>query len=120
MRTRLFVEIVKYQGCPRALLAYMTLESVAVGTSARREIARARTVEVMRRIQENIAKDDRVNVSQAAEEAGMAPSTFYRWLKKPPQKVDVIQVATLADYLHDAYGHESFAKLWRDVESAIK
>lgn len=91
-----------------------------MGTNTRRQVARARTEEVMRRIQQNIAEDDRVNVARAAEEAGIAVSTFYRWLKTPPQKIDVIQVATLADYLHDTYGHENFAKLWRDAEAGIK
>ena len=98
----------------------MTLESTFMGTATRREVARARTVEIMRMIQENIALDDRVNVTLAAAEAGVAPSTFYRWLRKPPNKIDMVQVATLADYLHAAYGHQNFAALWRDVESRIK
>jgi hypothetical protein len=74
----------------------------------------------MRMIRENIANDDRVNVTRAAEEAGMSSKTFYRWLKTPPQKLDIIQVATLADYLHNTYGHQNFAALWRDVESRIQ
>lgn len=98
----------------------MTLESTTMETASRREIARARTVEVMRMIQENIANDERVNVTRAAEETGVAVSTFYRWLKTPPKKLDVIQVAALADYLHDSYGHQNFAKLWRDAETRIK
>lgn len=98
----------------------MHVESGLVDASSRREIARARTVEVMRIIQENIAGDDRVSITSAAEAVGVAPSSFYRWLKTPPQKIDIVQVATLADYLHDVYGHENFAKLWRDVEASIK
>lgn len=97
----------------------MALESTSMETTSRRGLARARTVEVMRMLQENIANDDQVNVMQAAEEAGIAGSTFYRWLKTPPKKIDVIQVATLADYLHEAYGHPNFAALWRDVEARI-
>lgn len=91
-----------------------------MGTAGRRDLARARAIELMRMIRENIANDDRVNVTRAAEEAGMSPKTFYRWLKTPPQKLDIIQVATLADYLHSSYGHQNFAALWRDVESRIK
>lgn len=97
----------------------MTVDLPAMDATTRRAIARARTVEVMRMIQDNIAKDERVNVTRAAEEVGISAKTFYRWLKTPPEKIDMIQVAMLADYLHDFYGHQNFAALWRDVESRI-
>ena len=98
----------------------MNVESTLMGTATRREVARALTVDVMRMLQENIANDQDVNVTRAAEEVGVARSTFYRWLKTPPAKIDVIQVASLADYLHEAYGHPNFAALWRDAEARIK
>ena len=83
-------------------------------------LSRERAVEVMRIIRKNIDEDPTVNVSQAAREAGLARSTFYRWLATPPQKIDVVQLATLADFLHDSYGHPDFAAIWRDVVSRIK
>lgn len=98
----------------------MTLRLTLMGETTRRELARKRTVHVLKVIRENIGNDPTVNVTSAAEAAGVAPSSFYRWLATPPQKIDVTQVAAVADYLHDEYGHSDFASLWRDAQSLIK
>ncbi|MDR7189735.1 hypothetical protein J2Y46_002561 [Microbacterium sp. BE35] len=91
-----------------------------MGDTDRREIARARTVEVLRILRANIKNDPQVNVTRAAAEAGVAPSTFYRWLSSPPQSIDMVQVVAVSDFLHDEYGHADFATIWRDVAARIK
>lgn len=98
----------------------MTLRLTDMGTSDRRDIARARALEVMRLVSDSIKADPKVNKTLAAESVGMAPSTFYRWLSDKPAKVDVIQLSALVDFLHDEYGYADFAALWRDVAARIK
>lgn len=77
-----------------------------------RDRAWERAVAVMNAISKAIENDD-VNITEAARAAGVAPSTFYRWLRTPPNKIDVAAIAGLADWLHETYGHEDFATLWR-------
>lgn len=100
----------------------VTVESMPMGTATRREVARARTAELMRMIRDTINNDPRINLTRAAKEAGMASSTLYRWVNEDaqPEKVDVTQITALADYLHDAYGHKNFAALWLEVQARIK
>lgn len=86
----------------------------------RRERARRTAITVMSTIRENIDDDPTVNRSQVAEQAGMAVSTFYRWLANPPKKIDTIQLSAVADYLHDTYGHEDFATLWRRIQKTVQ
>lgn len=74
----------------------------------------------MRILREQIEDDPDINKSEAAASVGVAPSSLYRWLSEPPKKIDVIQVSALADFLHDEYGHPSFATIWRDVSNRIK
>lgn len=73
----------------------------------------------MNMIRDNVKADPDVNISEAAEAAGVAVSTFYRWLATPPQKIDTAAVAAVADYLHEARGHEDFVTLWRRAQAAI-
>jgi hypothetical protein len=65
-----------------------------------------------------IAADERLTVTTAANAVGIAPSTLYRWLNVNPMKADIIQIAALADYLHEL-GYEDFATLWRRIEADI-
>ena len=74
----------------------------------------------MSRIRENIDADPEVNITEAAEAAGVAASTFYRWLKTPPQRLETGAVAAVADYLHEARGHEDFVTLWRRASLRVK
>lgn len=60
-----------------------------------------------------------VNKTRAAEAAGVAASSFYRWLANPPEKIDVAGLAALADWLHDEYGHADFAALWRETRAEV-
>ena len=89
-------------------------------TENRRELARRRATAVLAQIALNIDNDPNVNKTRAAEAAGVAASSFYRWLARPPKKVDAAAVAALADFLHDVYGHEDYPALWRDVIARIK
>lgn len=86
----------------------------------RRELARRRADAVMARIALNIENDPQVNRTLAAGAAGVAPSSFYRWLSTPPKKLDVAAVSAVADFLHDEYGHPDFATIWRNVAAQIK
>lgn len=70
----------------------------------------------MHKIRDNIESNSTtVNKTRAAEAAGVSPSSFYRWLASPPEKIDVAGLAALADWLHDEYGHADFAALWRET-----
>jgi len=82
----------------------------------RRDHARRQALAVLNKIRDNIETNaTTVNKTQAAEAAGVAPSTFYRWLASAPSKIDVTAIAALADWLHDEYGHADFAALWRET-----
>jgi hypothetical protein len=82
----------------------------------RRDNARRQALAVLNKIRDNIETNaTTVNKTQAAEAAGVAPSSFYRWLANPPAKIDVTAIAALADWLHDEYGHSDFAALWREA-----
>lgn len=91
-----------------------------MGETTRRDLARARAVEVMRLIYENVLGADGLNVAEAAAAGGVPVSTFYRWLKTPPKKIDLTAIAAVADYLHDAHGYEDFGQMWRRVCTYIK
>ncbi|WP_442575909.1 hypothetical protein ACSBPH_01790 [Microbacterium sp. F51-2R] len=92
-----------------------------MGDTTRRDVARARALEAMRIIRDTIENTPDLNKVAAAQAAGIAPSSFYRWLSDAtPKKVDVIQISALADYLHDEHGAEDFVTLWRRVTRAIK
>ena len=85
-----------------------------------RSVAHERALFVLESIESNIAADPRVSITAVASAVGMAPATLYRWLKKPPDRIDVIQTAAVADWLHDHYGHANFATLWLRASSRIQ
>lgn len=85
-----------------------------------RERAQLRVAFVMSAIREAIDSDPEVSRAEAAKAAGIPISTFYRWLKDPPEKMDAAALAAVADYLHKKHGHANFEALWRLATAAIE
>lgn len=85
-----------------------------------RDRAQLRVAFVLSAIRQAIDNDPDVSRAEAAKASGIAQSTFYRWLKNPPEKTDAAAIAAVADYLHKKHGHPDFAALWRQATAAIK
>lgn len=86
----------------------------------RKDLARRRAVRALQLVREGLQDEVGDDLSVAADAVGVARSTFYRLLAKTPEKIDVIFLASVADWLHDAYGHEDFATMWRRVTREIQ
>jgi hypothetical protein len=91
-----------------------------MGETTRRDLAHERAVAVMQGIYADVRKTEGLNLADAAEAAGVAPKSFYRWLKTPPKKIDLTAVVAVADYLHDVHGYANFIRRWEDVTGSIK
>lgn len=88
-------------------------------TETPRDLARRQALAVMAEINQILKTDKRVNIAAVAAEAGVAESSLYRWLARPPAKLDIIQVASLVDLLHREYGYEDFARMWDRISHGI-
>lgn len=85
----------------------------------RRELAHKRAVRAMRIIRANIDATPDINITEAAKSAGISPSTLYRWLEAPPEKIDMAAIASLADWLHDTHGYQDFIAVYRQASHEI-
>lgn len=89
-----------------------------MGNSQRQDLARRKSIAVLDELRSQIDEDfDGIN--EAAAEIGIPQSTFYRLMKHTPDKIDVVFLAQVADWLHENRGREDFAVLWRRVTQGI-
>lgn len=81
----------------------------------RRDVARRQAVRALEIVRERIDAEFPNDRRAAAKAIGLPVSTFYRRMEQTPDKIDVIFLATVADWLHDNRGYGDFLDVWRQV-----
>lgn len=86
----------------------------------RKDLARRRAVRALELVRENVYTEFKGDLPRAADAVGIPQSTFYRVMKQTPDKIDVIFLSAVADWLHDNAGYEDFATLWRRATREVE
>jgi hypothetical protein len=88
--------------------------------NTRKDVARRKAVRALEIVRERIDYEFPDDKKGAAKAVGLPVSTFYRLMGQTPGKIDVIFLATVADWLHDNRNYGDFVDLWRQVTREIE